>query len=842
MATFVEGQGPLDAAIMLIGEAPGRTEDELGQPFCGDAGQLLNTWWAGYGVHRRNIRIDNIYPYRPPDNDLSEVPKDELDRWIADLHHRIAQLKDPYVLVPAGNYALRALTDKDKITKWRGSILSYTDLNGREIKVIPTIHPAATFRQASLTKRCILDWGRIFSDAKFKELRLPVREHVIHPTKAQIIEMYELCKEECLKQEFPALACDIETPGGLMGCVGFSWRKDLSITIPVDDKDYWPNAKDREWSLRMVEAFLKLPFPKLFQGGLYDNYWLKLYRVKVVNWIYDTICEHHCLDSTEAHKLEYMASIDTREPYWKDEAKDPDEIKKYTRDMNRFWTYNGKDVAVDRELHDVYWERICKQDKETFYYQHYTNMLQPLLAMMLNGVKMDDRQRRKKLAELMIECYDIQDALTEIAGEKLHAKKSLSTAKIKKFLYEKLDLPKMINRKTGELTTSEIALRRLLIRLKKRVSSQQLLIKSQGVAAHPVLSDRTKNKIVIDLGAYQTGIKALELLLTYRRKYQLSLFLPEARLDDDDRMRTQYNFSTETGRLSSSKNPTRSGGNIQNIDREIRDIFLPDEGCIFLEVDLSQVEWRIMAMLTRDPAMIALARSSPVDFDIHNHNGGIVFRCDSSKITKDQRYLAKRAVHASSYGMRGQKLSEVLLLDGYVRDPYECQAMLDIYLDSYPGITLWQNRIAARIRETRQLTNSWDRTIVFKHDPLNDDLFRRGYAFIPQSDAAALLNQYGLIPMHKYLLKNRGIRARINAHIHDALLISVHPEDAFPVAEFLVNSLQRPRLYEGEELAVPATVKLGTNWKGDHEFKTLPSQAEFDAKAWEIYSKLPLAA
>ena len=116
------------------------------------------------------------------------------------LHERLAKLSDPWLLVPTGNYALYALTGKGKvkwhthdgketragITDWRGSILEYTDLNGRQIKVVPTIHPAATFRQPDYEGVCIRDWIKIANEGTFKETRLPQRVHATQPTLLEV--------------------------------------------------------------------------------------------------------------------------------------------------------------------------------------------------------------------------------------------------------------------------------------------------------------------------------------------------------------------------------------------------------------------------------------------------------------------------------------------------------------------------------------------------------------------------------------------------------------------------------------------------------------------------------
>src|ERR1019366_2150310 len=173
-----------DAKIVCIGEAPGRREDEQGQPFVGSAGALLERWWEPLGIRRADCYITNVYPYRPPANKIQAIPRDAIEFWSERLRERIAVLADPVVLIPMGNVALRALFPGEDlhISDWRGSILGYTDGRGRVLKVIPTFHPAATFRQAILTKFCLADWKRISEDKEFKELRIPEISVVTEPT------------------------------------------------------------------------------------------------------------------------------------------------------------------------------------------------------------------------------------------------------------------------------------------------------------------------------------------------------------------------------------------------------------------------------------------------------------------------------------------------------------------------------------------------------------------------------------------------------------------------------------------------------------------------------------
>src|ERR1022692_3511322 len=138
-----DGSHSCDAKLVLIGEAPGRAEDEQGLPFVGPSGFKLSEWWSEVGLSREQFYITNVVTKRPPNNEIYAVGRDELHNSISRLHGRLARLSSPYVIVPTGDVALNALMgnsygERKRITDWRGSIL-----DSAYGKVIPTIHPAA---------------------------------------------------------------------------------------------------------------------------------------------------------------------------------------------------------------------------------------------------------------------------------------------------------------------------------------------------------------------------------------------------------------------------------------------------------------------------------------------------------------------------------------------------------------------------------------------------------------------------------------------------------------------------------------------------------------------------
>jgi DNA polymerase I-like protein with 3'-5' exonuclease and polymerase domains len=256
---------------------------------------------------------------------------------------------------------------------------------------------------------------------------------------------------------------------------------------------------------------------------------------------------------------------------------------------------------------------------------------------------------------------------------------------------------------------------------------------------------------------------------------------------------------------------------------------------LFLEVDLSQGESRIVRVLTKDPRMIALARSKPWEYDDHKTTASIVYKKLPDQITRDERQIGKKVGHASNYGQRGKTFSDALLKETegkVVIPPDECQRMIDIYLGANQPILDWQARTRDEVVAKGWIEDSWGHRLTFKYEPASDDLYRRAYAARPQGDLAKLLLQFGLKPLYAAIRRERW-RAAINATVHDSLLVScADAETGWAVYDLLCRTLQQERDYYGIALAIPIEAKIGRTWGTlTTEFKRPASRDQF-VEAW----------
>ncbi len=142
---LVFGNGAEDAAVMFVGEAPGRDEDLAGEPFVGKSGQLLNRMLAAIGIERDAVRVTNTVPWRPPGN-RTPTPAETEACLPFTLRH--IELVRPRVVVCVGSSSARALLRTDEgITRIRGRWLSLSTPGGLDVPVMPMLHPAFLLRQ-----------------------------------------------------------------------------------------------------------------------------------------------------------------------------------------------------------------------------------------------------------------------------------------------------------------------------------------------------------------------------------------------------------------------------------------------------------------------------------------------------------------------------------------------------------------------------------------------------------------------------------------------------------------------------------------------------------------------
>ncbi len=146
---IVFNDGDINSPLMIVGEGPGQKEDEMGKPFVGDAGQLLDKMFKAININRDKTYITNVVNYRPPNNRKPEPQ--EINRYAKFLREHISII-DPKILILMGSTAMESLFgSKLKISKARGSWKELI-INNKTYLTMITFHPAYLLRQADQKK------------------------------------------------------------------------------------------------------------------------------------------------------------------------------------------------------------------------------------------------------------------------------------------------------------------------------------------------------------------------------------------------------------------------------------------------------------------------------------------------------------------------------------------------------------------------------------------------------------------------------------------------------------------------------------------------------------------
>lgn len=767
-------EGPLDARLALIAEAPGKNEDETGRPFAGASGDELNRYLATINVPRSSCFISNVVHKRPPANDFETFlkPKPSLDYLMG-----VLQLKKdmetirPNLIVAMGAQALRALTGKLQITKWRGSILPCTLVPG--LKVLGTYHPAFVFKD-NWEHRYIIefDFARAKKEMQFSDIRRPVRNILINPSDDEMLAM----AQEMAAAEW--LSIDIETDRNLkIKCVGFSDRPDRALVIPLDTH-----------TRRNTVAWLcSCPAKKILQNGFnFDQFILEDEGISITNYGWDNMIATHtifleCAGSDEetaalAGKkrpkqpafrkgLAWQTSIWTDEPYYKDDGKAWDAEGK--QDLDQLYIYNGRDACVQRELRDAQAKDIEEMGSwDTF--QHEIAQIPVVHAMSRRGVLIDREEHARLRDKYVAEILRLQAFLDGSAGRAINVK---SNPEMKWLLFDKLGLP-----------------------IRKRSDKT---------------GDPSADKDVITELAMKNPHPLLMTVLEIRERRDIIERYLDVKYDADGRMRSVFDITgTRTGRLSSRASIYGTGTNLQNIPEDIRQMFVASPGHVLFVVDYSQAEARVVAWLARCQALMELFADP--SRDVHRENAARFSSIALSAVTDAQRYVAKRTVHASNYGMEFFRFWQVVNGDGRDTGIYislhEAKRAQEMYFMLYPEIknNYWRD-VRDELYRSRTLVTPFNRKRMF-FGRYSEKFLNEAYSFIPQGTIGemttrAMVNVHYKVPTAKLLING-----------HDSLIGECEERHLPDVVSAVQKQMITSLTIHGRELIVPTDVKVGLNW------------------------------
>lgn len=303
------------------------------------------------------------------------------------------------------------------------------------------------------------------------------------------------------------------------------------------------------------------------------------------------------------------------------------------------------------------------------------------------------------------------------------------------------------------------------------------------------------------------------MILEYRElKKLISTYisaLPTYINPETGKIHTTYNQTvTATGRLSSS-NP-----NLQNLPirsergQLIRQAVIPDDGCMFLSADYSQIELRLMAHFSQDPHMVEAFRSGQ---DIHAATAAMIFNVPIEQVTKDQRRQAKTANFGIIYGISAFGLAQQLDCSRA-----EAKALIDGYFAAFPGVIDYIEHQKELARQQGYAITLFGRKRylpdILSHNATVRSFAERNAVNSPIQGTAADIIKMAMVTIHRRL-KAEGLKAQMIMQVHDELNFNVPMDEVDKVREIVVSEMQNI-----VHLTVPliADCGVGTNWLEAH--------------------------
>jgi uracil-DNA glycosylase family 4 len=778
---YVATEGPTNAAIMFVGEAPGEEEDKIGRPFIGYAGTTLNNLLSQAGIARYQCLVTNVARERPPANKISyffedkkcTIPKPKLVQWIAKLKEEI-ELYKPNVVVALGAIALWALTGYRKISDYRGYVLPCTLVPG--VKVLPTYHPQNINHEWKNFTPSVFDLRKALRHSAFPEI--PETKQLLFPNTD--ISRFISYMEECIATpEWEYLSVDVETiqPGSHIEELGISHSPNVGMSIFLL-KGRAPALPEND-ELLLWQTFSRLVKCKkiIMQNAAYDIgvIWYNQHILVDTLWM-DTLIAAHILWPELPRDLGFLGSICLDVAPWKSKS-------------NRTSEYNPSDAANACGIAMVLDKELDKQNvRHTFDFE--MGLIPVALMMQLQGLEVDQKVQKELSEKWTAKRAELKTQLDVVLGREINFN---STKQMQQLLYIDLKLPVQYKRRksvteTKTITCDANALRRL----------------SRLVPDNPVFN------LILDYKKADTLLQFIDIELSPTGRVHTSYNITGASSDEEEKTKKG---KKSFGRWSSSGSiilPFGSG-NLQNIPPEVRKMYRARPGWKIIEADYSQAEAVIVAYLTGNQKMIKMFKDSfglsiteKKAYDIHVLKASELYGIPINQVTPEQRRVGKTIRHARNYKAGPTVLANALRIN---LTAAKNLIAMDERID--PSLGMWHLATQEELRKTRTLINLLQRKHKFL-GRFDDNLFRSGFSYKPQSTVGDLLN-VALKKIYDSLL-NVSWEVEIMLQLHDALYVMVEEENVMPTIKHIRQNMLIPLTYNYDEFTIDVEFQVKESW------------------------------
>ncbi|MBI5359695.1 MAG: DNA polymerase I [Planctomycetes bacterium] len=553
----------------------------------------------------------------------------------------------------------------------------------------------------------------------------------------------------------------------------------ISIALREGEAYYIPLAHKyigvpKQLGLQKTLAALKpvlesAELPKCGHNIKYDSIVLKKYGIDIRGIEIDTMVASYLLNPAgrNTHNLEDVArtQLNLSTISYEDVAgKGKKQITFDYVPVEQAVNYSAEDADVTLRCAHLFTGKLKDEKLSELHRTMELPLIDVLIKMEMNGVKIDTQFLRKLSASFDEELRGMQAAIYKLAGAEFNID---SPKQLQEILFEKLKLPKGKKIKTGFSTNVDV---------------------------------------LTDLSAdYELPAMILKYRSTAKLKNTYSDALPALVNPETGRIHTSYNQAvTATGRLSSSD------PNLQNIPvkteegRKIRKAFIAEKGCVLISADYSQIELRVLAHLSEDPVLIDAFKNNR---DIHTRTAEEIFSVTEDMVSSEMRRQAKVINFGIIYGMSAHGLAEELGISHGMAQDY-----IDNYFVRYPGVKKFIDQTLEKARQDGFVTTQFGRKRgVPDVNSTNNNI--RGNAEriavnTPIQGMAADIIKLAMINTHNKL-SGVSKNAKLIMQVHDELVIETPEEEREKTSDFL-----RAEMEEVVEMKVPLKVDVawGKNW------------------------------
>ncbi|MGE0354046.1 MAG: DNA polymerase I [Gemmatimonadales bacterium] len=509
--------------------------------------------------------------------------------------------------------------------------------------------------------------------------------------------------------------------------------------------------------------------PKAGHNIKYDWQILRQEGVELGGVSYDSMLASFLLDpGRRSHALDTLSLDHLGRPMktWEDlVGKGRDQIPFAEVPVESAAAYCGADAAAVHALRAAFAAPLREHALDPLFQDIEMPLVEVLTDMEWTGIAIDRKLFARLSVELAGDLAALERKIIEAAGSEFNIN---SPKQLAYLLFEKLQLPVLKKTKTGPSTDADVL--------------EQLA---------------------------QMGHDVPTLILEYRELQKLRStyvdVLPLKVNPVTGRIHTSFNQTgAATGRLSSSE------PNLQNIPvrtprgEEIRRGFVPADGCLFLVADYSQIELRLIAHLSEDPAFIEAFRRGG---DIHRQTAAVIFGVPLEQVTGEMRARAKTINFATIYGQGPFALARQL---GITQE--EAKAFISQYFERFAGVRAYLDRMVQVARERGFVETIFGRRRYIPE--IRDRNFNmrafgeRTATNSPVQGSAADLIKLAMLNIHG-AIREAGLQSRMLLQVHDELIFEVPEAEVDPVRILVVRHMQ-----SAVELRVPLVVEagVGPNW------------------------------